>query len=175
MSEVQSLIESVADARAKYLAEVKSLSPHQTTHKVSDDIWNAIEITEHLYWVEQAGQVAIYKTIQAIAEGKTVWEGEHINKGLSIESIIERTWQPKEIAPAIVTPRLGGSIDLWTAYLKSLDIPLQALADKLKDTDLDILSFPNPVSGSFDIRHRLEFLRFHLNRHHKQVSALKFN
>jgi len=173
MREVQSLIDSVADARAKYLAEVNSLSPHQINHKVSDEVWNAIEITEHLYWAEQNGLVAIYKTIQAKAEGKTVWEGEHFNKGLPIETIIERTWKPKETVPASAAPRLGGPIDLWTAYLQSLDVPLKALVNKLTDEDLDIITFPHPISGSFDIRQRLDFLKFHLNRHREQVATLK--
>jgi hypothetical protein len=173
MSQVQLLIDSVSQARAEYLSEVNSLSPYQISYKVSDEVWNAIEITEHLYWAEQNGLVAIYKTIQAKEEGKPVWEGEPVNKGLPIEVIIERTWQVKEIVPASAAPRLGGPIDLWTNCLKSLDVPLHGLASKLTDKDLDIMTFPHPISGPFDIRQRLEFLRFHINRHRGQVAALK--
>lgn len=173
MTEVQLLIDSISRARAEYISEVESLSPHQICYKVSADVWNAIEITEHLYWAEQNGLVAIYKTIQAKEEGKSVWEGEPVNKGLPIEVIIERTWQTKEMVPASAAPRVGGPIDLWTNYLKSLDVPLQGLANKLTDEDLDIMTFPHPISGPFDIRQRLEFLRFHIERHRGQVASLK--
>jgi hypothetical protein len=173
MNQVQLLIDSINKARADYLEEVESLSPYQISYKVSDDVWNAIEITEHLYWAEQNGLVAIYKTIQAKEAGNSVWEGESINKGLPIEVIIERTWQTKEIVPTSAAPRLGGPIDLWTNYLKSLDIPLHGLASKLRDQDLEIMTFPHPISGPFDIRQRLEFLRFHIDRHRGQVATLK--
>ena len=173
MIQVQILIESISQARAEYLSEINSLSPRQISHKPSDEVWNAIEITEHLYWAEQNGLVAIYKTIQAKEVGKSVWEGEPVNKGLPIEVIIERTWQIKETVPASAAPRVGGPIDLWTNYLKSLDVPLHGLATKLTDEDLDIMTFPHPISGPFDIRQRLEFLRFHINRHRGQVAALK--
>ncbi len=173
MTQVQLLIDSISKARAEYLSEVSSLSPDQISHKVSDDVWNAVEITEHLYWAEQNGLVAIYKTIQAKEQGKSVWEGEPVNKGLLIEVIIDRTWKTKEIVPASAAPRIGGPIDLWTNYLKSLDVPLHGLVNKLTDEDLDIMTFPHPISGPFDIRQRLEFLRFHIDRHRSQVAALK--
>lgn len=175
MAQVQLLIDSISNARKQYLLEVSGLSPYQTTYKASDEVWNAVEITEHLYWAEQNGLVAIYKTIQAKEEGKSVWEGEPINRGLAIDIIIERTWKAKEIVPASAAPRIGGPIDLWTNYLQSLDIPLQALANKLTDEDLSIMTFPHPISGPFDIGQRLEFLRFHIDRHRGQVSALKTN
>lgn len=173
MTQVQLLIDAISKARAEYLSEVNSLSSYQISHKVSDEVWNAIEITEHLYWAEQNGLVALYKTIQAKEEGKSVWEGEPVNKGLPIEVIIDRTWKTKEIVPASAAPRVGGPIDLWTNYLKSLDVPLHGLANKLTDEYLDVMTFPHPISGPFDIRQRLEFLRFHINRHRVQVAALK--
>ncbi|RFS13715.1 DinB family protein [Emticicia sp. C21] len=173
MTQVQLLIESISKARADYLSEVNSLSIHQISNKLSDEVWNAIEITEHLYWAEQNGLVAIYKTIHAKEEGKSVWEGDPVNKGLPIEVIIDRTWQTKEIVPASAAPRVGGPIDLWTNYLKSLDVPLHGLVNKLTDEDLGIMTFPHPISGPFDIRQRLEFLRFHIERHRNQVAAVK--
>ena len=173
MTQVQLLIDSICKARAEYLSEINSLNPYQISNKVSADVWNAVEITEHLYWAEQNGLVAIYKTIHAKAEGKAVWEGEPVNKGLSIEAIIDRTWQVKEIVPASAAPRVGGPVDLWTNLLQSLNIPLKGLSDKLSDDDLDIMTFPHPISGPFDIRQRLEFLRFHINRHRGQLIALK--
>lgn len=173
MTQVQLLIDSISKARAEYISEVNGLSPHQIIYKASDDAWNAIEITEHLYWAEQNGLVAIYKTIQANEEGKSVWEGDPVNKGLPIEVIIERTWKTKEAVPASAAPRVGGPIDLWTSYLKSLDVPLRGLTNKLTDEGLDIMTFPHPISGPFDIRQRLEFLRFHIDRHRLQVAALK--
>ena len=173
MRQVNHLLEAVKNARVNYLAEVDSLTPEQIVRKPSPDSWNAIEITEHLFWAEKNGVVAIYKTLQAKDEGNTVWEGDAVNKGLTMEEIIAATWQAKETVPASAAPRLGGPIDLWTNFLKSLDQPLEALNNKITDEDLNIMSFPHPISGPFDIGQRLEFLRFHIDRHRLQVAALK--
>lgn len=173
MTQVQLLIDSICESRAQYLSEVNSLTSYQISYKASTDVWNAIEITEHLYWAEQNGLVAIYKTIQAKEEGKSVWEGEPVNQGLSIELIIEKTWKVKEIVPTSAAPRIGGPIELWANYLLSLNVPLKTLTNKLSDEDLTIMTFPHPISGPFDIRQRLEFLRFHIDRHRLQVASLK--
>lgn len=98
-----------------------------------------------------------------------------IHKGLSIEEIVEKTWKPKEIAPAIAAPRLGGPIGFWAASLESLQVELNALGHELHDDELESLIHPHPISGPIDIRQRFEFLRFHIDRHLNQVEELKNN
>lgn len=167
--EVNQLINEVEVARSCYLSEVNHLSQAESEWKPSPEIWNVIEITEHLFWAEQGGIFGMWKILQAHKEGRIGWEGEDIHRGLSIEEIVYRTWQEKETVPAVAAPRMGGTIAFWVASLQSLQLPLQKLGDELSDANLDVMTHPHPISGAMNFRQRLDFLRFHIDRHRNQV------
>ncbi|MFN8357263.1 MAG: DinB family protein [Spirosomataceae bacterium] len=166
------LINDVCASRQRYLQQIAQLSQVQAEWKPSADVWNVIEITEHLFWAEQGGILSMWKAVLAHQQGKTVWEGEDVHQGLAIEVVVERTWQPKEIVPAVAAPRLGGPIGYWASMLQSLDTPLQALGHQLSDESLAIMTPPHPISGPLNLQQRLEFLRFHIDRHYQQVEQL---
>ncbi len=172
MTKVTQLINAINAARNAYLAKAKQLSEQQAQQKPSPEVWNAIEITEHLYWAEQGGILSIWKALQAKKEGKLIWEGEPIHKGKSIETIVEQTWKPKEEVPAVAAPRFRGVLAYWNSMLKSLEQPLRALGQELSEEDLTIMTPPHPISGPVDIHQRLEFLRFHIERHLEQLNEL---
>ena len=173
MNQVKKLISEVLAARNRYLDTVRQLSESQAQWKPSADVWNVVEITEHLYWAEQGGILGMWKVMQAKREGKFPWQGELVHKGLTIEEIVEKTWKPKETVPAVAAPRLGGPIGFWAASLESLQVALNALGHELHDDELESIIHPHPISGPIDIRQRLEFLRFHIDRHLNQVEELK--
>ena len=175
MGKIQNLINAVNAARQNYLDKVSQLTEQQAQWKPSPEVWNAVEITEHLFWAEQGGILSIWKALQAKKEGKVVWEGERIHAGKSIETIIEETWKPKEQVPAVAAPRFGGPIGYWKTMLQSLGQVLKDVENELSDDDLSIMTPPHPISGPFDIQQRLEFLRFHLERHLGQLSELDRN
>jgi hypothetical protein len=50
---------------------------------------------------------------------------------------------------------------------------LDALGTKLEGADLESIVFPHFLSGPLDARQRLEFLRFHLERHLAQIERVK--
>lgn len=77
------------------------------------------------------------------------------------------------MVPAVAAPRLGGALGFWKASLMSLQLPLQGLVSELADEDPESLIHPHPISGPLDVRQRLQFLRFHLDRHRGQVAALR--
>lgn len=172
MEKIRNLIEDVNFARQSYLGKLSQLTELQAQWKPSAEVWNVIDITEHLFWAEQGGILSIWKALQANREGKAIWEGERIHAGKTIESIIAETWKEKEIVPAVAAPRFGGSINYWTAMLQSLEYVLNDLGKELSDEDLSIMTPPHPISGPFDIQQRLEFLAFHIYRHLGQVEAL---
>jgi DinB superfamily len=172
MSKIQNLIKEVNFARQSYLGKVNQLTEQQAQWKPSPEVWNVVEITEHLFWAEQGGILSIWKALQASREGRSIWEGERIHAGKTMESIIAETWKEKEIVPLVAAPRLGGPIAYWKAMLQSLVDILQDLETELSDEDLSIMTPPHPISGPFDIQQRLEFLAFHIYRHLRQVTAL---
>ena len=48
--EVKRLINDVEAARSRYLNKVNTLSQQQALWKPSPEVWNVVEITEHLFW-----------------------------------------------------------------------------------------------------------------------------
>ena len=83
------------------------------------------------------------------------------------------TWKPKEVAPGIATPHIGGPLEAWISSLRSLRTVLADLAQELDGLDLEAIVFPHYLSGPLDGRQRLEFLRFHMVRHIAQIRRLQ--
>jgi hypothetical protein len=172
MSQVKKLIAEVADARNNYLNRLEPITEQNAQWKPAPDIWNVIEITEHLFWAEQGGILGMWKTLHAIRDGKMERKYDSTHKEMSIEKIIELTWQPKEQVPAVAAPRMGGTISFWRESLKSLQSILEAFGNDIKDDELRVLAHPHPISGAMDFQQRFEFLRFHINRHDEQAYRL---
>lgn len=172
MATTEQLIEQIAEARKKFIDEVNVFSESLSKWKSSPESWCVTEITEHLFWAEQGGTLTMWKALHAQREGKSVWEGDAPHKDLAIEEIINRTWKEKEIVPPIAAPRLGGPIKFWTLSLAGLQQELDGLSKELRNDDLKIMTHPHPISGPLNIQQRLEFLRFHLDRHKMQVKEI---
>ena len=172
MNQLDQLLSDVAAARSSYINKVAALTEEQAHWKPAPDVWSAVENTEHLYWAEHGGIWGMWRAFHAKRAGTPIWEGERIHNGLPIEEIVARTWQPKEVVPAVAAPRMGGPSAFWLSALTSLQEPLSDLADALADEELDTLIHPHPISGPLNIRQRFEFLRFHIDRHRNQVGRL---
>ncbi|GAB3955683.1 hypothetical protein GCM10028805_43850 [Spirosoma harenae] len=172
MSQLNQLLADVADARTRYINEVRKLTEEQAQWKPAPDVWSAVDNTEHLYWAEHGGIWGMWRAYHAKKAGSPVWEGELVNKGLPIETIIARTWREKEQVPAIAAPRMGGSAAFWLSAFASLQQPLTDLANGLANEDLENIIHPHVLSGPLDIKQRFAFLRFHIDRHRNQVMAL---
>jgi hypothetical protein len=170
MNKVQQLIQDVSTARTLFLGALTDVEDTKARWKPDPEIWNVIEITEHLFWAEQGGIFGMWKTIQAIREGAIERNYESIHRNLPIQEIIDRTWQPKEKVPAVAAPRLGGTLSFWKASLASLQEVLTAFGQDLKDDELRLQAHPHPISGALDFQQRIEFLKFHIDRHAAQVS-----
>jgi len=172
MNKTQHLILKVKEARQSYLDAIQLASEAQGLWKPSADVWNIIEITEHLYWAEHGGIFGMWKTLYAIRAGEMERTFEFKHKELSVDEIIKRTWQPKEKVPAVAAPRMGGTLVFWKQALESLQIILDRLGDDLQPDELRLQAHPHPISGPVDFHQRLEFLDFHINRHRGQALAL---
>jgi hypothetical protein len=172
MNTVQKLIQEVAIARTSYLDNIACVTEIQARWKPEPDVWNIIEITEHLFWAEQGGIFGMWKTLHAIRDDNMVRTYESIHKDMSIEQVIDLTWQPKEKVPAVAAPRLGGPLTFWRPSLDSLQEVLAAFGKDLKEDELRLQAHPHPISGALDFQQRIEFLRFHINRHREQASHL---
>lgn len=172
MQTIQELIGQVAEARRKLLATVAHLSVEQASFKPAPDQWSVLENIEHIALAEITGIAKIWQAAESKRNGTPVFTGEHTNRGLAIEDIIARTWKPKEDAPPIATPHIGGPLAYWISYLESCQAVLDRLGHALEGLDPGEVIFPHFLSGPLDARQRLEFLRFHLDRHRGQIERL---
>lgn len=173
MDELTRLKGEVEAARKSYLDSVRNFTTVQGSFKPEENVWSAAEITEHLYHAEVGGIAGMWKALEGARVGNPPWKEDHLNKGLTIEQVIEKTWQPKEKVPEGAGPRMFGPIKFWINALESCQHLLNYLADNLKGEQLELLIYPHPISGPMDIRQRFEFLRFHMDRHRLQVEKLK--
>jgi hypothetical protein len=166
------LIADVERARARYLSLVETLSFTQGDFSPAADTWSIARITEHLVHAEQGGINLIWRAAEGIRRGTPVWTGESPNAGLSIEEVVQRTWRPRENSPESAVPRVGGPLAYWVAALRGCAQLLSALKRALEGLHLDQVIYPHALSGPLDARQRLEFLRFHIDRHHAQAERI---
>jgi hypothetical protein len=166
------LVDGVERARDSVINAVKDLRPDQATFKPSPDTWSIVENVEHLYLAEVSGLTKIWAAANHVRAGNR-WTDPRPNAGQSIEAVVERTWKTKEVAPPIATPHIGGPLDAWVSCLKSLRPVLSDLARDLEALDLESIVYPHYLSGPLDGRQRLEFLRFHMQRHLAQIQRVQ--
>ena len=173
MKQLKTLIESVENARQAFIAEASDLTYAQIHFKPTPDTWSIIQNVEHIVRAEQSGVFGLFKAIDGYKRNDLVWSGNPIHRGLSIEEVVDKTWQPKEKVPEIAAPIWGGSLNYWLTLLNAQTALLKGLGNALEGLDLEEIIFPHPISGPLDAGQRLDFLRFHLARHQQQVQNVK--
>jgi hypothetical protein len=172
MTRVAQLIQNVAVTRNEFIRLIEPVSEEQAALKLSPEEWSIVDNTEHLFWAEQGGIYGMWKTLYAIRDGKFARTYESDHKDWTIEKIIAQTWKEKEQVPAVAAPRLGGTLIFWRFSLAGLQPLLEAFAKELREDELRLQAHPHPISGAMDFQQRLEFLRFHIQRHHHQVQSI---
>ena len=172
MNTLAQLIHDVTVARNEFIALIENINEKQSAYKPLAEEWSITDNTEHLFWAEQGGMYGMWKSLYAIRDGKASLTYESNHKEWSIEKIIKQTWKVKEQVPAIAAPRLGGTLIFWRLSLANLQPLLEAFGKELKEDELRIQAHPHPISGAMDFHQRIEFLRFHIQRHHIQVQSI---
>ena len=178
MSATDLLVRDVAEARERFLEAVGTPSTAQAEFHPEPGAWSITENVEHITLAEHVGINGIWRALDGICGGRPVWTGEPLHHGRSIEDVIASTWKEREQVPAIAAPRWGGPVAFWIAALRSSQLLLEALGRELalaesRGISLTAIVYPHPISGPLDARQRLEFLRFHLDRHRAQVLRLR--
>lgn len=173
MSKVDDLIQRVQDARVRFIQNISDLNHEQALFKIAPDKWSILENTEHIVWAEKIGICKMWMSVEDFKKNPVVWTNRPVHDGLSIETIIEKTWQPQEQAPEIAKPHWGGTLDFWIAALQANQPVLEKLGKMLIGLDLEQIIYPHPISGPMNVVQRLDFLIFHLDRHRQQINCIK--
>lgn len=167
------LVDDTNRARDALLAEVAGCSDEAGLFSPSRGAWCIGEVLEHLVLAEWGGINRIWRAAGSWRRGEPEWIGEPVHRGKSIEEIVAGTWEERVEAPEVARPRWGGPAGYWASCLDSCRVPLAALAAELEGLPVDEIIYPHPISGPLDARQRLEFLRFHIERHRHQVQRIK--
>lgn len=170
-NEVEALVAAVEEARETVVAAAASLTEEQGAFKPAGS-WSVGEIVEHLYLAELSGTAKIWEASAALRAGRR-WQGELPHRGKRIEQVVEETWKPRETAPSIATPQGQGPLMFWLTAFRSLREVLSVLAAQLEGLPLDDVVFPHYLSGPLDARQRIEFLRYHMERHTAQIQRVR--
>lgn len=173
MDTLHQLIHHVARARQQFIESVSGLTTEQGAFQSSESEWSITDNVEHLVWAEQGGINGMWKALDATKNNKPIWTGKAIHRGLSIEEIVERTWQGKEKAPEVARPKWGGATEFWIISLNNCQPLLEGLGRALEGSNLESVIHPHPISGPLDVTQRMQFLRFHLDRHRLQIENIK--
>ena len=173
MDTLKTLLNSVALARRQFIQSASGLTHAQSQFKPSAEEWSVVDNVEHMVWAEMGAINGIWKTLEGIRGGKPIWSGEAVHHGLTIEEIIDKTWKAKEQVPEIAKPRWGGPVEYWIATLNGCQNLLESLSHELKGHDLYQIIYPHIISGPLNVVQRMQFLRFHLNRHQGQIENIK--
>lgn len=67
----------------------------------------------------------------------------------------------------------GGPLPYWREAFALYQRLLDALQPVLVGLDLEKVIYPHFISGPLDLGQRLEFLRFHMDRHYGQIERVK--
>ena len=175
--DISALVADAFAARERFIALIGPVDHEQASFRPDAGAWSITDNAEHLTLAERTGTVGMWKALDGIRRGAPIWEGSPVHRGRHIEEIIELTWQEREQVPPVAAPSWGGPLSYWIAALRSGQLPLEALARELEvaqgdGVDLATVICPHPISGPLDVWQRLEFLRFHIDRHTEQVRSL---
>jgi len=170
---LKDLIEQVEQARESFIHACSGLTKDESIFKESEDSWSITDIAEHIVRAEWGGVNGIWTAIDGYKNNKPVWSGDNMNEGLSIEEIVEKTWLRHQPAPEPARPQWGGPIEFWLLCLRNCKITLAETFRQMDGLDPERIIYPHPLSGPLNVNQRMEFLRYHMDRHRLQIEKIK--
>ncbi len=172
MDRILERIEAADAARRRIIDANRGLAAAQAAFKAAGG-WSVQAHIEHLVLSEQRGVQRIWLAAEALRRGAPLQVGEAVHRGRPIEAVIARTWKPKEKAMAETDPVGEGPLSYWIARYEACQTTLGRIPQVLSGLDPSQVLDLHYLSGPLDAYQRLEFLRFHTDRHYDQVERLK--
>lgn len=172
MDEILERIEAADAARQRIIDANRGLTAEQAAYKGPGG-WSVQAHIEHLVLSEQRGVQRIWLAAEALRRGVPLQVGEAVHRGRSIEEVIAATWKPKEKAMVETDPVGEGPLSYWIARYEACRSTLEQIPQVLAGLDPALALDLHYLSGPLDAYQRLEFLRFHTDRHYDQVERLK--
>ncbi len=170
---LRALIEKVELARENFIQACSGLTHEEANFKSSEDSWSITNVAEHIVRAEWGGLNGIWCAMDGYKRNEPVWSGDNYNKGLSIEVIVDKTWQPHQPAPEPARPQWGGPIEFWLNLLRNGKHTVAETYRQMEGLNPEEIIYPHPLSGPLNVYQRMEFLRYHMERHQRQIEDIK--
>jgi hypothetical protein len=173
MKEIPELVDIVQRAREQVLETVAGWSAEQGAFKPCPEAWSASEVLEHLYAAEFTVLNQLWRGIDGLRASRPLWDGEHANRGRSIEAIAAVFIPAKFKAHPKTEVKVGGPLSFWMGALDACQPMLERLGSALEKVDREAIVFPHFVVGPLDANQWVPFLGLHLDRHRLQIERLR--
>ncbi len=170
--DITTLIDDATRARGRLLDRVRGLSSAQGAFNPDPAEWSIAETVEHLVLAEQGSLNRVWAAADGLRRGRPASTGEPIHRGKSVEQVVAETWAPRQQTPDVAAPRRRGPLSYWRVALQSNQPLLEALPAALEGLDPAEVITPHPISGPWDARQWLSFVRFHLDLHRGQIEEV---
>jgi hypothetical protein len=172
MKDIAELVAEATEARARLLDRVRGLSSAQGAFRPDPTEWSIAENVEHLALAEQGSINRVWAAADGLRRGQPAWTGEPVHHGKAIEQVVTETWAPRQQAPDVATPRRRGPLSYWLVAIQCNQPLLEALPAALAGLKPSEIVTPHPISGPWDARQWLAFVRFHLDLHRGQIEGV---
>lgn len=160
-------LSDVEKARAELVARLEPMDWDTAHSPIGPGRWSPVQYLEHLVRAEEA---TVWRMFQAVEDHRRGAPGPtSATPHESIEQVVDRTWEERVDAPPLAVPRLGGAMSYWIERMKRNAGLLAVFADRVEEDELDAVAYDHPISGPFTMRQGLQFVRFHIQRHHAHI------
>lgn len=172
MNEVDRLIADVETVRDRIVARATSLPGDVVHRRPEPDAWSVAEIIEHLVLAEESGVRGLWRVAERVAADVAGAPGPLSDplRSRSIEQVFAHLEDRAVSAPDAVIPWAEGRpLPYWASRLRTQREQLKGLGEVLKEVGLERVVLPHFMAGPLDARQRLQFLRWHMERHERQI------
>jgi hypothetical protein len=173
MKSMSDFVNEMQQDRARILETVATWSAEQGAFKPHPEAWSASEVLEHLYASEFIVMNVLWSGIDGLRINSPIWNGEHTNRGLSVEAVVVQFESGKFKSHPATEVKIGGALAFWAEALDSCQPMLERLASALQNVDAGAIVFPHFIAGPMDANQWIPFMRLHLNRHRAQIERLR--
>lgn len=162
------LLAEIAAVRGALLAQVEALDLAVAHRRSSEGAWSVSEIVEHLVLAEEYGIRGLWDAATREAADRMPPPSPEFARR-SIDEIMALAPERVE-APTAVVPQNGGRpLGFWLARLRSHEQVLRELTQAMEAVGLEHIGLSHHVAGPLNGVQRLQFFRWHLQRHLKQI------
>jgi DinB superfamily len=167
--EVLELLRRAEAARSEVFSRLDRLSDEEAHTRPSEGAWSVAEIVEHLTLSEGFGIAGLWR---AAAEAAFGGGSDPLPPELAARSVDEifSGATRRIVSPEAVVPSSGGTpLGYWVARFRASGVLLAALGEELDRVGMESVIMPHFVAGDLDGRQRMQFFRWHVERHLSQI------